>query len=116
YAYPFSEGLASVSTDGKKWGYINKTGAWIIEPKFDDGSLFSEGLAPVTIGTVCAYIDHSGEPKLKPRFKTDEDDCAVVWGSFDDGLSRWKIGAKYAYISKTGEMVIKPEFDLTFNF
>jgi WD40 repeat protein len=117
YAYPFSEGLASVSAGvDQKWGYIDTSGKWAIPPKFDWGSLFSEGLAPVTLGRVCAYVDRTGELKLKPKFKSNEDDCAAVWGRFDGGLSRWKLGDKYGFINKNGDVVIKPEFDLTFNF
>ncbi len=116
YAYPFSEGLASVCAGDDKWGYIDKSGKWAIPPKFDWGSLFSEGLAPVTLGRVCGYVDRTGELKLRPQFKNNEEDCAAVWGSFDGGLSRWKIGDKYGYINKNGEIAIKPEFDLTFNF
>jgi WD40 repeat protein len=116
YAYPFSEGLASVSAGNDKWGYIDTSGRWAIQPKFDWGSLFSEGLAAVTLGRVCGYVDRTGELKLHPQYKTNEDDCATVWGSFDGGLSRWKIGDKYGFINKSGEVVIKPEFHLTFNF
>jgi WD40 repeat protein len=117
YAYPFSEGLASVSErHGEKWGYIDKTGAWVIPPKFEWGSMFSEGLAPVSLQAVCGYIDRTGEMKLRPDFQTAETDCAVVWGSFDGGLSRWRVYDKFGFINKAGELVIKPQFDLTFNF
>ncbi len=116
-AYPFSEGLASV-TEGteRKWGYIDTTGAWAIAPRFEWASLFSEGFGPVSFNGTCGYVDKTGELKLIPKFKHTEKDCAGVWGTFDDGLSRWKIGDKYGFINTRGEVVITSQFDLTFNF
>ena len=32
---PFSEGLAAVSLDGEKYGYIDKTGEFVIPPIYD---------------------------------------------------------------------------------
>lgn len=117
YAYPFSEGLASVTEGSKtKWGYIDKTGAWAIEPRFDDASLFAEGFGPVSLNGTCGYVDKTGELKLIPKFKRKENDCSVVLGSFDGGLSRWIIGDKYGYINTRGELVIPAQFELTFNF
>lgn len=117
FAYPFSDGLASVrTTHDDKWGYIDTEGRWAIPPKFDWASFFSEGLAPVTLDGVCGYVDRTGEVKLKPNFKRKEEDCASVWGHFDRGLARWMMGDKYGYINKAGEVVIKPDFELTFNF
>jgi hypothetical protein len=45
-AYPFHEGFAAVE-QGNKWGYIDKTGAFIIRPQYEFADRFSEGLAPV---------------------------------------------------------------------
>jgi len=117
-AYSFSEGLASVrETMESKWGYIDTTGQWAIPPSFEWSSDFTEGFAPVALDDGgCAYINRTGALALQPKFKTDQKDCAAVWGSFDGGLSRWKIGDKFGYINKAGEIVIKPEFDLTYNF
>lgn len=64
----FSEGLARVNIgkktvyhgdefhnfstrEGGKWGYINKSGNFVIKPKFVDAANFSEGLAGVQIAT-----------------------------------------------------------------
>jgi hypothetical protein len=62
----FSEGLAAVRIDDKdgysKYGYINKKGEIVIEPKFDTVSSFSDGLALVlTKKQKWGYIDKTGK-------------------------------------------------------
>lgn len=42
----FSEGLAAVFI-GCRWGYIDRTGSFVIKPQFRFASEFSEGLAAV---------------------------------------------------------------------
>jgi hypothetical protein len=54
-ARPFSEGLAAAGksncNDGRCWGYIDKTGRFVIQPQFDyDLGPFHDGLAPVCFG------------------------------------------------------------------
>jgi hypothetical protein len=116
FGYHFTEGLACVSEGlDEKWGYIDQSGRWVIPPKFDQASLFSEGLAPVARKGVCGFTDRSGNLKLIPQFKSPSD-CAVIWGHFNGGLSRWKIGERYGYIDKSGNLVIQPVLDLTDHF
>jgi hypothetical protein len=64
----FSEGLAAVKVGENgvpKWGYVDATGAWIIQPQFDAASPFSEGLAAVATGsgenTRLSFIDKTGK-------------------------------------------------------
>lgn len=44
----FSEGLAGVSIDGKKWGFIDQTGAFIIKPTFFKVDNFENGVCGVS--------------------------------------------------------------------
>ena len=46
-AAPFSEGLACVSEDGKKYIYINKTGTQAVKGEFERGGAFQNGKAVV---------------------------------------------------------------------
>ncbi|KYC35379.1 hypothetical protein WA1_06015 [Scytonema hofmannii PCC 7110] len=55
--YGFSEGLASV-TIKDKWGYINKEGEIVIQPKFTRVSKFSERLGAVCNDNKCGYISN----------------------------------------------------------
>ncbi len=66
----FREGLAPRERDvgGWRWGFIDRTGAWVIEPRFLWAEPFSEGLAPAREEGVCGFIDRSGAWAIEPRF------------------------------------------------
>ena len=82
----FSEGVAAVFI-ACRWGYIDKTGAFVIKAQFKFASEFSEGLAAV-------------EPH-----PSNEGPCPP--GKSHD---------KLAYINRAGEVVINAQFDLAFEF
>lgn len=101
---------------GEKWGYVDKTGNIVIEPRFVRAGHFFKGLAKVVsiIGDgkggryiAFGYIDKTGKYVAEPRF----DDA----GDFSEGLAKVKMGGKrsyrYGYIDKTGKVVIEPQFD-----
>ncbi len=100
---PFS--LLSFLDPGVKFGYIDRTGEFAIEPQFERCARFSEGLAAVRTDK-WGYIDTSGKVVIKPIF-----DYA---GEFSEGLAAVKIGAGndriYGYIDKDGRGVIKRQF------
>jgi hypothetical protein len=68
----FSETLARIKI-GDKWGYIDKTGKFVINPQFDFARDFSEGLAAVKIGGKCGYINKTGKIVIKPQFDDARD-------------------------------------------
>jgi len=101
-----SGGLASVRIgDDKtgKWGYIDKSGGWVISPQFDAAEQFSEGLAAVQIAGKYGYIDKRGDWIIPPQFDRAE--------QFSEGLAAVKIAEKYGYIDNCGRYVINPQFD-----
>src|SRR5262249_47671462 len=104
----FTEKLAAVSLNGK-YGYIDKTGKMVIEPKFSGAGEFHEELASVCTGTgeVCkyGYIDRSGNIIIEPRF-----DYA---NPFSGGLAIVEIDFAFeaGYIDRTGSLIIKPKFE-----
>jgi hypothetical protein len=55
----FSEGLAGVTRDGK-FGFIDKSGAYVIAPEFRKGARFRNGVAEVCDSRVCGYVDKQG--------------------------------------------------------
>ena len=109
----FSEGLVAVSVN-KKWGYIDTTGRMVIPPQFNIAQEFSEGLAPVKIGTGCelcgkwGFINKDGKVVIEPRFEAVHD--------FSEGLAVFRQGAKSGFIDRTGRIVIEPKFDYVSSF
>ena len=63
--WTFSEGLAAVHRGGK-WGYVDKTGIFVIKPQFDGALTFSGGLALVVAGDRLGYIDKTGKYVWNP--------------------------------------------------
>ncbi|MDK2801281.1 MAG: hypothetical protein PWP27_1831 [Clostridiales bacterium] len=86
-------------------GFIDKSGDFVIEPKFRDAKDFYEGLAPVKAkeNGKWGYIDKSGEFVIKPQF----DDADI----FSSGVAAVKVNGKWGYIDKTGNFTIQPSFD-----
>ncbi len=119
-----SEGLIPIEVGGRsektgermykhvsgKWGYVDKTGKIIIEPKFDDADEFSEGLANVTIGKKYGYIDKSGKIVITPQFEFSSNSYRCAY--FSEGLACLERDGKIGFIDKTGKVVIEPQFDL----
>ena len=112
--YSFSEGLAAVRID-EKWGFIDRTGKFIIPPQFVNIPMYSgfrEGLAPVRTWDKikCKYgygfIDRTGKFIIEPKFQ----DARV----FAEGLAAVSIiednQLKWGYIDRRGKSVIQPQF------
>jgi hypothetical protein len=51
----FSEGYAAALLNGK-WGYIDRTGTWAVEPQFERAGNFKDGVAKVTLAGKEGYI------------------------------------------------------------
>lgn len=114
-ASDFSEGLCMATPDGRKYGYINTKGEWIIPAEYDLGVLmkingdydfsdknFSDGYVSVQKGEKYGIIDKTG--KLVLDFTFD------FIGEFSEGLAPAKKDDKYGYIDINGKWVIKPEY------
>jgi hypothetical protein len=118
-AQGFSEGLMALqSTSGMSppkmgradKGYVDKTGAWVIEPRFNHACDFSEGLAAVGVtkngDLKWGYIDQTGAWVIQPQFEYTwrfAEGLAVV-GVTENGYM------KYGYIDKTGTVVIPMQY------
>jgi hypothetical protein len=111
-AKDFSEGLAAVMR-GEKWGYVDKSGRFVVEPRFDAAQPFSEGLAQVTQGKRRGFIDRRGQFVIPPRFDYADD--------FSEGLAA--VGSVYFeepgglfYIDRQGRTVIPGPFHVGSHF
>jgi len=97
-AYEFENGLAEVEAMNGKRGLIDKTGKYVIEPKFDNYTRFSEGLAIVGVREngefKYGYIDQTGKIVIEPQF---------YWaGFFEQGLAVVKVKPEVK-VQKDGE-------------
>jgi hypothetical protein len=87
------------------WGFIDKSGAWKINPTFTNVGQFGEGLAPVEDETgLWGYIDHGGNFVLEPAFKFAT--------TFEDGKAKVVVMEKSKGVMMQKEKVI----DRTGNF
>jgi hypothetical protein len=86
-----------------KVGYINSKGTGVIDPIFDDGTRFYEGLASVRVGRHWGFINASGNFAIPPTLAS--------WGRFREGFSETPVGKKAlkAVIDKAGKVVIPPK-------
>ncbi len=68
-ALAFSDGLAFVMSGGK-YGVIDKSGAMVVQPKFNYADLegFSEGFARIRSNDLTGFINRSGVPVISPQF------------------------------------------------
>ncbi|QOY85696.1 WG repeat-containing protein [Paludibaculum fermentans] len=93
----FSEGLAAaMETSESAWGYIDRSGQFVIPPKFPfypKGAVsdFSEGLAAVEVEGKLGYIDRTGAFVIPPQF--------AAGTSFENGLARVVVNGPCSYMN-----------------
>lgn len=91
-----------------KWGYMNRDGKVVIEPRYDDAEPFYEGLAAVKLGEKWGYVDQCGKLVVSAQY--------AMAGRFSEGRAavirprdvRWPM--RVGHIDTAGKVVIKPEF------
>jgi WG containing repeat len=105
----FAEGLASVRL-GKDYGFIDKTGAFVIKPQFAFAGNFSEGLAFVKLGREGGYIDHVGHWVIGPS----ED--YLNGREFRERMAAVDFEQGWGYIDRAGKIIIAPRFLQAFEF
>ncbi|MEM6632833.1 MAG: WG repeat-containing protein [Bacteroidota bacterium] len=97
-------------TRGGKWGFVDTTGHFVINPKYAEARGFSEGLAAVklTKGSDWGFINTRGAWVVEPGFRRV--------GFFEEGLCRVTLGLGYnqyfdktAYINNRGRVVFIQE-------
>jgi hypothetical protein len=106
----FSCGLAAVKDSSGKWGYIDTSEEYAIEPLFNEAYRFSEELAAVKDSSgKWGYIDETGKFVIGAKFDEAR--------SFSEGLAAVKeSNGKWGYIDGTGKFVIEAKFADAFMF
>lgn len=92
-----------------KVGYINLEGKIVIDPVFDEGTLFYEGLASVKVKGRWGVINASGDFVIEPKL--------WYWCEFRDGLApnTTKNGIA-GFIDRAGRFVIPPKYRVVHPF
>lgn len=83
--------------EGRKVGFINRSGQVVIAPKFETAEDFSEGLARVYVGSEAGFIDRTGKFVIKPIYTTAT--------NFEGGRSLVSKEGKYSLIDKQGNTI-----------
>ncbi|MDS0527578.1 WG repeat-containing protein [Clostridium sp. SHJSY1] len=107
---PFSEGIAIASIDGEKYGYIDNSGEFIIQPEYYNGFDFKDGLAAVTLKLDgrWGFINKEGELVIKNKYITVD--------SFSEGLAVAEYGKGIGYINTNGKVILKHIFNSAYSF
>ena len=90
------------------WGFIDKSGQVIIEPKFRSAGQFSEGLAPVRLNGTYGFIDMTGNFVIQPKY-----DVAYP---FEQEQAMIYIDGKPYYIDKNGKTTFEHNFTKIYGF
>jgi hypothetical protein len=108
WAHGFSEGLALMrgTVPGgtkSRLGFIDKTGKFAIEPRFEEAEDFSEGLAVVVAGEKHGYLDRTGRIVIEPQFAKAR--------NFSEGFAAVRSDEHWSYVDKHGKVVITGRFN-----
>jgi hypothetical protein len=100
--------MASVWS-GKGYGFIDPTGKFVIEDRFDDANSFCEGLALVKLKKRYGFVDLAGQIAIATKFTRA--------GDFSEGLAavaeeEWAVGfaPRCGYLDVNGTILIQPTF------
>ena len=138
--------LNPVSTDGEKWGYINRKGEYVINPQFEDADFFSDGIAKIkTRDGKTGYINKKGEYVIPAIYKSGtafSDGLAFVVSdggfptcidkngnqkfalndasritAFREGLAVFATeSGERGFVDKTGKTVVNAQFETAYSF
>jgi len=83
--------------EGRKLGFINRSGAIVVPPQYDAVGELKEGRIRISLGSLSGYIDLSGKVVIEPKYETA--------GDFRDGRAIVRNGDKYALIDLSGKLI-----------
>lgn len=99
------EPFPAQDADTGKWGYINRSGVWVVEPSYEEARVFSDGLGLVYSEEKGAgFVNAQGELVISGFIAATSftDDVAFVSGKPDDEKNGIKHNKSYAAIDKNG--------------
>jgi hypothetical protein len=91
-----------------KWGFVNKSGDWIINNQYEEAYYFSEGLAAVKYFGVWGFIDRHGSWVIQPAYRNAK--------PFREGLACVMKDNYWGYITKNGDWHFEPKLKVVSSF
>ena len=79
----------------RKWGYIDKSGKFVINPQFDEAGMYSDGMALDSYRRPVRIHRSIGKICINPQFEAS--------GNFNDGLALVRLNGKFGYIDRNGK-------------
>ncbi|NNE69934.1 MAG: WG repeat-containing protein [Rhodothermales bacterium] len=92
----------------RRWGFVDASGDWVIEPRFTSVRAFSDGLALVSDGKQARYINAAGDSLLTVDYPAAH--------PFSNGLARVAEGPTVGFIDRSGDPVIPLRFEAASDF
>jgi hypothetical protein len=89
----FHRGVAPVLVD-KRWGLIDRTGAWVVQPRYGNVRPGSDGLFAVQIDGRWGYVDPKGNVRIAASFEDAE--------PFQGGAAAVKANGRWGYLRADG--------------
>ena len=108
----------------ERFGYIDKTGNFLLEPLYGLAGYFSEGLGYVRNDNKWGYINEEGRYLVDPRFDWAEDFVngfarVNIGGSIDDRVNieekqddiSFVVGGKWGFLAPDGSYLVEPRYE-----
>lgn len=94
-----SDDPAAVCVNGK-WGFVDASGNYVIEPKYEDAQSFSIGLGAVCVNGLWGYINASDTMRMEPQFADCMPFCDYgITAIKKDAEEKWTLIKLIAYES-----------------
>ena len=87
----------------EKYGYIDRSGTYVIEPVYDVAGNFNGGVARVKKDGEWSYIGRNRATVPEPAEQPESE-------VFNDGLAPREKDGKFGYANSDGDFVIEPQF------
>ena len=95
-----------------RWGYVDRTGAFVIPPRFDEARAFSEGRAAVRLDGVWGLVDPSGALVAAPAW--------AAIGDVRGGRARvTRLDGReerYGYVDADGALTVAPDLIAAYDY
>ncbi|WP_271215759.1 WG repeat-containing protein [Streptosporangium carneum] len=97
--------------DGR-WGYVDQTGRWLVEPALERAKAFSGGLARFRRDGRWGYLNDQGEIVIEPRFgdAAGFGDGSGLGDGAGAGLAPVRVDEGWCYVDRGGRVVISGPF------